>query len=622
MHKILVILAALALAAPLAAEEWHKEAVDSLSGGGEGTALVLDGSGHPRMAYIANNKLWYACWNGSDWSYASLFESDILAGLLDLVLDDDEYPHIAYCTYEVDPVVSTYFFYTYFDEFGQHDSTIDSSYHFPSFPQISLDLDADLYPHVSMHASYYTYAYWDGDQWRREKITGRGDIALDGDDRPTIATCWTGDELTFAVRESEGWTEETVDADVSSKMASLAYDSLNRPHISYYDSDGDDLRYAYHNGSDWHVETVDAEGDVGNYNSLALDSDDQPHIAYYDATEDDLVYTHYSGGEWHREVVDAVGEVSLYTSLALDSFDRPHITYNHDTLGAVMYAALVEDLFHLVWPEKGEEIDTLNPTLDWEDHDIPDQASYTLRWALNPDFTDYEEVTGIQESEYQITAGLQEGDRVWWRVKSVDEGEGEHWAEEMDWYFDLDLGGGVDIVELGASPTDGGVLIYWRFEGGEPVGIEIRRSDGGGEPVALLDGPLPGSASRCLDREVTPDVEYIYWLDVTGADGTVTSFGPTEAVKITEPKIKLTLSAYPNPADDTVTLRFDLPDDCRVVLAVYDLAGRRVTTLMDGELVAGRHDVTWDCADLKPGVYLFRLETTGGDSTERLVVSR
>ncbi|MCX7020809.1 MAG: T9SS type A sorting domain-containing protein [bacterium] len=161
-----------------------------------------------------------------------------------------------------------------------------------------------------------------------------------------------------------------------------------------------------------------------------------------------------------------------------------------------------------------------------------------------------------------------------------------------------------------------------RFDGNEPVGMEIQRSDDGGGPVALLNGPLPGSASRYLDREATPGVEYIYWLDVVETDGTVSRFGPTEAVTISEPKIELTLSAYPNPADDTVTFRCDLPDDGRVELAVFDLAGRRVATLMDGELTAGRHEAVWACADVKPGVYLCRLETTGGNSTERLVVGR
>jgi hypothetical protein len=621
MNKIPVILAALALASPLAAEEWHREAIDSCPSGYDTSSLALDGLGHPRLAYRTADVVRYASWDGQDWSYDTIVQSSNLRGQFDLMLDTDGYVHVAYCTLETDMgMYWMYYNYTYFDEDGPHDSEILSTMFYIG-PYISLDLDADRYAHVSPGYMPNCYAYWDGESWHLERAPGCGDIAIDGSGRPTIATCWTNDELTFAVRESEGWTEEMVDADVSSNKASLAYDSQNRPHVAYYDSDSDDLRYAHHDGSAWHVETVDSGGDVGNYCSLALDSSDLPHIAYYDADEDDLIYTRYSGGEWHREVVDSVGSVHLGASLALDAYDRPHISYYNDTLGAVMYAALVEDVFHLVWPGKREEVDTADPTLDWEDHEIPDQESYTLRWSQTQDFHDYEEVTGITESEYQLT-GLGDGNRYWWRVMSVDSGGGGHWAEEMDWYFDVELPDGVDIVDLVAEATDGGVLIGWRHEGGGPVGLGILRSDDGAAPIALLDEPLPGSASRYLDTDVIPGVGYAYWLEVTEADGTVTRFGPTETVSVSRPDAEATLSAYPNPADDAVTIRYGLPTDGRVTLSVYDLSGRRVATLAEGERAAGRHEVVWDCADVRPGVYLCRLETTGGELTERLLVTR
>jgi hypothetical protein len=58
-------------------------------------------------------------------------------------------------------------------------------------------------------------------------------------------------------------------------------------------------------------------------------------------------------------------------------------------------------------------------------------------------------------------------------------------------------------------------------------------------------------------------------------------------------------------------VRYALPVDTRVVLAVYDLLGRRVAVLADGFARAGYHEATWDAAGLPSGVYLFRLETAG-----------
>ena len=69
--------------------------------------------------------------------------------------------------------------------------------------------------------------------------------------------------------------------------------------------------------------------------------------------------------------------------------------------------------------------------------------------------------------------------------------------------------------------------------------------------------------------------------------------------------------AYPNPFAGRTTVRYALPVDTRVVLAVYDLLGRRVAVLADGFARAGYHEATWDAAGLPSGVYLFRLETAG-----------
>jgi hypothetical protein len=103
----------------------------------------------------------------------------------------------------------------------------------------------------------------------------------------------------------------------------------------------------------------------------------------------------------------------------------------------------------------------------------------------------------------------------------------------------------------------------------------------------------------------------------------VSRFGPTEAVRIPGETFDLVLhAAYPSPAREVVNFVYSLPNDCRVVLSVYDLSGRRVATPVDSELTAGRHEVSWSCANILPGVYLYRLETAAGSLTQRLVVSR
>jgi hypothetical protein len=81
-------------------------------------------------------------------------------------------------------------------------------------------------------------------------------------------------------------------------------------------------------------------------------------------------------------------------------------------------------------------------------------------------------------------------------------------------------------------------------------------------------------------------------------------------------------AAYPNPLDRATTLRFDLPETAHVRLAVYDVLGRAVAVLVDGEREAGRHEATFDGAPLPSGTYLVRLEAEGAVQMQRVTVVR
>ena len=54
---------------------------------------------------------------------------------------------------------------------------------------------------------------------------------------------------------------------------------------------------------------------------------------------------------------------------------------------------------------------------------------------------------------------------------------------------------------------------------------------------------------------------------------------------------------YPNPFNPSTTIRFDLPEATKVHLAVYDILGREVVRLVDGQLEAGYHQQVWNAQD-------------------------
>ena len=73
---------------------------------------------------------------------------------------------------------------------------------------------------------------------------------------------------------------------------------------------------------------------------------------------------------------------------------------------------------------------------------------------------------------------------------------------------------------------------------------------------------------------------------------------------------------YPNPFNPATTIRYDLPENAEVRLTVYDMLGRRVTTLVDDSQSAGSHSVSFDAANLSSGTYIYHLEASGTDGGE------
>jgi hypothetical protein len=167
----------------------------------------------------------------------------------------------------------------------------------------------------------------------------------------------------------------------------LRLDSTGKAHIAY---GGDHLYYAYNNGAAWTYEIADNSDGVGLYASLALDSNNRPHISYYDAATGSLKYARKLGNTWETFALDTPNMASafnfddgenpsleglpvrpinfkawadaqtgftgltesiqvaitmkgrgLFTSIAIDPYNEPHIAYYDATNGDLKYARKV-----------------------------------------------------------------------------------------------------------------------------------------------------------------------------------------------------------------------------------------------------------------------------------------
>jgi hypothetical protein len=86
------------------------------------------------------------------------------------------------------------------------------------------------------------------------------------------------------------------------------------------------------------------------------------------------------------------------------------------------------------------------------------------------------------------------------------------------------------------------------------------------------------------------------------------------------PAVFLLEQNYPNPFNAETRIEYDLPHSGPIRLALYDVNGRMVRTVIEGAQVAGRHTVHVNGAGLSSGVYFYSLQSATGTQTRKMVL--
>jgi hypothetical protein len=79
----------------------------------------------------------------------------------------------------------------------------------------------------------------------------------------------------------------------------------------------------------------------------------------------------------------------------------------------------------------------------------------------------------------------------------------------------------------------------------------------------------------------------------------------------------------PNPVSLHTTISYTLAETGRVSLTVYDISGKLVETLVNGETqMEGNHSILWDAGEMCPGIYFYRITTGRSVETRMCTVLR
>lgn len=148
---------------------------------------------------------------------------------------------------------------------------------------------------------------------------------------------------------------------------------------------------------------------------------------------------------------------------------------------------------------------------------------------------------------------------------------------------------------------------------------------------------IPKSDTLFTDTEVSGGKTYYYKLTAvdyygnesepsnevsTRIDG-ITDLGNTDHT----PHKFMLKQNYPNPFNPSTTIEFSLAQGGQVSLSVFDMLGREIRRLVDGNYEKGRYTITWDGRDnvggsVASGVYVYRLKSGNLIESRRLVLGR
>jgi hypothetical protein len=159
--------------------------------------------------------------------------------------------------------------------------------------------------------------------------------------------------------------------------------------------------------------------------------------------------------------------------------------------------------------------------------------------------------------------------------------------------------------------------------------VDFSRDDPNSDVGWSADDPdnLPTTLSFYLNQKDANIPEAGYYVDVDNGCGTQTVIDPPLEFELSHTLQFALEGSYPNPTRGAATVSFSLDETGPVQLAVYDVMGRKVATLVDQDLPPGTHEVVWQGRGrsgqaLASGVYFVRLEAGERTATRRLTIVR
>lgn len=188
----------------------------------------------------------------------------------------------------------------------------------------------------------------------------------------------------------------------------------------------------------------------------------------------------------------------------------------------------------------------------------------------------------------------------------------------------------VELTSFSAAAKNNIVELKWTTASEtNNQGFEVQRNSGNGFVTIGFVGGFGTTTEiknyNFIDKNINTG-SYSYRLKQIDFDGTF-EYSKVINVEVKAP-VEFGLDQnFPNPFNPSTSISFSLAVDSKVKINVYNLLGQQVAALINSELTAGKHDITFDASDLNSGVYFYKIEANGNDgqnfiSTKKMILTK
>ena len=184
----------------------------------------------------------------------------------------------------------------------------------------------------------------------------------------------------------------------------------------------------------------------------------------------------------------------------------------------------------------------------------------------------------------------------------------------------------VELVSFYGSSLNGNVILEWTTATElNNRGFEVERKslNSSYEVIGFVSGA--GSTTELRNYSFADDnlstSSYTYRLKQLDFDGTF-EYSQEVIVDVIAPAVYSLEQNYPNPFNPSTSINFNIAEAGMVKLAVYNLLGQEVKSLVNEFKEAGQHTILFDASTLTSGAYFYKLETAQFSQTRKMLLAK